>query len=263
MIIFIGLFYLNSSNPLESLINIYLLAGVLSCIILLPKIRINLLALKIHRVFDKKTLEMLKFSLPLLLLTFFMLFKGTWDILAINYFEIKNSSLYVSSNVLSDCIRIVTTLLSMVFLPYMAKKYGQGNESITEDLVKELKRYQFFSILTFVFIALATYPILYFGSQYYIEYSNSIDIFYIRTIAVALGVISMPSIVFLSTIRRPNVSNLIIISCILIGLLLTIILKDYLDIFYVMSLSILISNLLCYLISNIYIKNLLNKYQTK
>lgn len=264
LIIFIGLFYLNSSNPLESLINIYLVAGFLSCIILFPKIRITLLALKIYSAFGKEALKMLKYSWPILLFTLFMLFKSTWDILLVNYFEIENSSSYISSNILGDCIRIIISLLSMVFLPYMAKKYGEASESISAELIAELKRYQSVSLLAFVFIAVALYPILYYGSNYYYtEYMNSIDIFFIRTIAVLFGILSVPNLLFLSTIRLPNISNLIVISSILIGLLLTIFLKDVFGIFYTMPLSILISNLICYILSNVYIRNLKEKQLTK
>ena len=262
LIICIGLFYLDSSNPLESLINIYLIAAILTCLICFPSLKISGLVLKLYRVFSKEIIELLKFSLPLLMFTFFMLFKSTWDILAINYYEIKNSSLYVSSNILSDCIRILSSLLSMVFVPYMAKKYGECDESISVDLLLELKRYQFFSILTFVLITLALYPTLYFGINYYYpEYINVIDIFFIRTVAVLIGILSLPRLLFLTTIRQTHVVNLIMVACILVGLFLTIFLKSFFDIFYTMTLSILMSNLLCYVITNIYTKKVIDKQQ--
>lgn len=245
-IIMIGLFFMDKNNPIENLINIYIIAAIASCLICLPHLTVLRQVFELGIFFNKKLKRLIIYAFPLLIFSFLMLFRGTWDILYVNSLRLEDSSIYISSNILGDCIRIIATLISMVFLPYLAKIFGEFNEKISKSLLKELRRYELFTLFISIFILLTLYPLLYFASNiFYPEYVSSINLFFLRTSAILFGIMSIPRLLFLNTIRKPIISNLIVVLSILAGIFMMFIIKDFLSIYYSMTLSIFFSNTIC------------------
>ena len=103
-----------------------------------------------------------------------MLFKSTWDILGVKYFEIEGSAIYISSQIFSDYVRILSALVAMSYVPYMAKTFGENQERISKSLLSELHRYQLVSVsIFFIDVGLCLFCI---KNNWFEEWLNFISI---------------------------------------------------------------------------------------
>jgi hypothetical protein len=260
LIILIGLAYMGRVNPLQNLITIYLIAGFMTCLVCFPPLNVVKATLSFFTINIPALIKLLKFAMPLLAFTFLMLFKSTWDILGVKYFEIEGSTIYISSQIFSDCVRILSALIAMVYVPYLAKTFGGHQERISESLLSELHRYQLVSVSIFFTGVIFLYPIMYFGASYfYPEYSHVTSLYFLRTIAVLLSIVSLPRLLFLITIRKPLIGIIIASGSILIGGLSAFVFSYYFSLYSALSYALMLSNIACFFITHFWTQRIIDR----
>ena len=166
----------------------------------------------------------------------------------------------ISSQIFSDCVRILSALVAMVYVPYLAKTFGGNQERISESLLSELHRYQLVSVSIFFIGVIFLYPIMYFGASYfYPEYSHVTSLYFLRTIAVLLSMVSLPRLLFLNTIRKPLISIIIASGSILIGGLSAFVFSYYFSLYSALSYALMLSNISCFFITHFWTQRIIDR----
>ena len=260
LIILIGLAYMGKVNPLQNLITIYLIVGFMTCLICFPALNVLKATLSFFTINIPALIKLLKFAIPLTVFTFLMLFKSTWDILGVKYFEIEGSAIYISSQIFSDYVRILGALVAMSYVPYMAKTFGENQERISKSLLSELHSYQLVSVSIFFISIISLYPIMYFGTSYfYPRYSNVTSLYFLRTIAVLFSIVSLPRLLFLITIRKTLIGIIIVSGSILIGGLTAFVFSYYFSLYVALSYAIMLSNISCFFITYFWTQRIIDQ----
>ena len=250
LIIFCGIYFFNVKDPILSLINIYIYASIVTILICLPSFSVLKKALSIKYISLSEFKKIFIYAFPLMIFNIFVLFKGTWDIFYIKFLNLKGAEIYISSQIFGNTITILTALIALIFVPHIGRIFGKYNESVTIELINEVKNYEKFSVITFLLGLIMLYPILLLIFNYFLpQYYEFIDIYFLRTIALLLGIIAIPRLVFLNTLRKLYLSNTILCLSVLVGIVSYQVIILILSTHISFILAVFISNLFCFISS--------------
>ena len=263
-IVIIGMMLWSGSDPIQSILLTYIAAGFFVACICCPSLEITTKLFKFKEIDLFKFLDLIKISLPLLIFNLLILFRSSWDILLIkSFYSFDGATAYITSQVFIDSIRILTSLLAMFYIPYLAKIFGEDNEKISQHSFLELRNFKRVTFLIFILVAITFYPFLIFASGYFIEYSNMVDIYYFRTISVLLAIIALPNLLFFNTIRKPTLSLQILLFSFILPIPLIFILDSFLTLDKIFILILFISSLVTCLLSENFFRKLQNNNSIK
>lgn len=255
LIVIIGISFWSRSDPINSILLTYITAGIFVSVICLPSWKVIKGIFKLHNIKILKFIYLIKLSLPLLIFNVLLLLRSSWDILFLKFFYILDGEAgYISSQIFIDSIRILASLLAMFYLPYLAKIFGENKEKISYHLILELKKFKKATLFIFIIGLTTLYPILIFATNYYVEYSSLINIYYFRTIAILIGIISLPNLLFFNVIRRPLLSIKILCISIILPLPFLGILNNFLALETILILILFTSSTLSYFLSEYSLK---------
>jgi O-antigen/teichoic acid export membrane protein len=259
VIVVLGIMFWSLSDPIQSILLTYIVAGFFVSLICLPSWEIIKEVLMLNSIKIKKFLYLIKLSLPLVIFNILLLFRGSWDILLLKFFyTLDGEAGYISSQLFIDSIRILSSLLAIFYIPYLAKTFGENKERISYHLIQELKNFKKLTMIIFILGLTTLYPILMFASNYYVEYSNLVNIYYFRTIAILLGIISLPNLLFFNTIRKPFLSIKILAVSIILPMPFLCIFNNFLSLDTILLLMLFISSFLSYFLSEYSFKKVQN-----
>ena len=261
LIILVGIFfYFNVDNPIESFIQILSLAALATCFVCFPskdilsKIKISLINIY------KTELSLIRLGIPLLLFSFMLLFKDTWDLIAIQYLSPSSYNTYSSVFIFGNGVRIFGALVAMLFLPIMARQFGASGSVQSQALLKDFKMYRLYIGYVFILCLLFFYPLLNFLTEYILEeYKHLIDIIYFRTTAIFLGLNALPYLHLFNTIRKSRISILIILFSTVSSMLSAFIISNFLAMEIVFTISHLITSIMILILCRYYLNNLLKE----
>ena len=259
VIVVLGIMLWSLSNPIQSILLTYIVAGFFVSLICLPSWEIIKEILMLNSIKIKKFLYLIKLSLPLVIFNILVLFRSSWDILLLKFFyTLDGEAGYISSQIFIDSIRILSSLLAIFYIPYLAKIFGENKERISYHSIQELKNFKKLTLIIFILGLTTLYPILIFASNYYVEYSNLVNIYYFRTIAILLGIISLPNLLFFNTIRKPLLSIKILAVSIILPMPFLCIFNNFLSLDTILFLMLFISSFLSYFLSEYSLKKVQN-----
>jgi len=257
LIVIIGIIFWSQSDPIQSILLTYITAGIFVSLICMPSMNIIRGIFKLHNIKIEKFIYLIKLSLPLVIFNVLLLFRGSWDILFLKFLYIFDGEAgYISSQIFIDSIRILSSLLAMFYIPYLAKIFGENKEKISNHSILELKKFKKVTLFIFILGLIALYPILMLASNFYQEYSTMINIYYFRTISILLGIVSLPNLLFFNTIRKPMLSIKILSTSIILPMPFLVILKNFVSIDIVLILMLFISSALSLFLSEYTLKKL-------
>lgn len=213
------------------------------------------LAKKINNIF-KNIFFLVKEGLPLLVFNFLLLLKESWDYIFIRFFYIDDYVLYSSSHIFVRGISVLGSLVGMIFIPLLAKNFGQTNQiynSENKTITKKLLINLYIGTLIFISLWYALSDI--FVKTLLINFSDSIDIITYRTITSMLGLTVLPLYFFYNSSRKTILSIKFTFASIIISIVIFFIISNFFNISFSIITSMFIGNLILIVFMSLYFFN--------
>jgi hypothetical protein len=127
----------------------------------------------------------------------------------------------------------------------MAREFGQSRVFFSDKSIKIFTRSTYFFTIIFITFLLGFFPVLdYLIENFIPQYEDSKNIIYFRSVAVFLGLISLPALTLLNTIRKTSDANKIILKIFFVNVFIFLILNFYISTIYAFIIANFIGNML-------------------
>jgi hypothetical protein len=261
LVILTGLFYASLTLTVEGLLAIYLAANMTSAFICLPSKRVLRKSFSLDREWLSFIGPAILQALPLVLFSFLILFRGTWDIILIELCGDASNAGFSGTLILTDSFRTLTALLMTVFVPVIANQFGKANATVSSAMIRHLNRFAHITIALSITCVLITF---FFGDtimrEYLPQYQDLSAEFFLKVIVLSTALISMPYYSFLTATRQVKTALSIISASLISGIFIALVLASFFDILYALLVGSFAANCLALAAQFIHIKYYLENY---
>ena len=230
---------------IKGLLLIFSAGAIVNIIIHFPYRAVILKALTINNKTLKESKYLISRGVPLLVFNTLMLLKDTWDILLVKLLYTEYFIQFSSTQIFGNGIRVIGSLVSIILIPNMAREFGQSRVFFSDKSIKIFIRSTYFFTIVFIAFVIGFFPILdYLIENFIPQYEDSKNIIYFRSVAVFLGLISLPALTLLNTIRRTSDAIKIILKIFFVNVLIFLILNFYISTLYAFIIASFTVNML-------------------
>ena len=214
--------------------------------------------LKYNRTYNLflNSFYLLKEGAPLLLFNLLVLIKDSWDFVFVRIFYLDEFILYSSSHIFVRGISIFGSLMGLILIPLIAKNFGSSKQIYNIEnqfIIKKLSFFLFFVIiiLSFLWIPLSDLFLKNFLNNFY----DSKDIITYRTISGLTGLLILPFYFFYNSSRQPLIAIKYTFLSIVISVITFLLTSNFIDVSKSLIISLLVSNILLFVLMSLYFLN--------
>ena len=245
VVIIIGSITFLEFYTIKGLLLIFSIGALINIIIHFPYWAIIFKALTINKKTLKESKYLISRGLPLLVFNTLMLLKDTWDILLVKLLYAEYFIQFSSTQIFGNGIRVIGSLVSIILIPNMAREFGQSKVFFSDKNIKIFTRSTYFFTIIFIAFLLGFFPVLdYLIENFIPQYEDSKNIIYFRSVAVFLGLVSLPALTLLNTIRKTSDATKIILKIFFVNVFIFLILNFYISTIYAFIFANFIGNML-------------------
>lgn len=240
-----GILFIGDDLALHSLLTLFFLANCISFVVCAPSLLV-LVRSTTHFLSNRAlAIDLVHKAWPMLIFSIFILTRSSWDVLFVSWTSSEILG-YAATQILADAARIGSGLLMMLFVPYIARDFGENEEELTQQMLVKLERFQR-ALLVITICGAATLSV--FGEEVIAvaapQYIHLTDIILLKSIGLMVAICSMPYLMFLITTRQVKKANIILALTMSVGLFAFVSCYSSLQLHSSLLVGLYISNLAC------------------
>tara|TARA_B100001142_G_scaffold329032_1_gene390874 strand:- start:1655 stop:2434 length:780 start_codon:yes stop_codon:yes gene_type:complete len=225
-----------------------------------PDIKTMLRSISLSKAELEDSFRLIKYGIPLLAYNFLLTVKDTWDILYVSNFYTDSIALYTPTQIFGNGVRVFGGLIGIILLPNMAREFGLSNGMISRANFDLAKKATIFFLTSFIIFSALFYPISFFLIKELIpQYNQSIDLIYLRTVAIFFGLVPLPILMLLNSARKTKLSLMIALITVLLSIAFFYLLNIRIELISSLIYTLFIGNIAFLLLSYLIIKREINK----